>query len=351
MLRPGLPVWRRLLMLCTFGICFAGDTALACNPNEECHTCLIHNPFGGCIQGGNDPLCEARKSACRKLPPEISSPILSPAELINRCISNALNCPKEVINRFPLQIARPLVDAYVNAMERQAQGRWKSLPAAFVKEFGEDYSEVDLNQVRYAENINTGHGQNMTLCYEVFLTGHADFSQRSDLELMLHELTHTVQCVKRGGVDPFLNEYLLHGAGAIIAAGGRFGIHDNINFEQDANSHARDVINRFGWRFVIENSCSHPVRFAINYKNVNGSWETNYWWTFSPGERSALLQGSEYIHSNNGIWYWYAHSTDDDTVWTGNDDYESIGGSTVGFRIKDQSGQVLQNFSARLTCN
>lgn len=40
--------------------------AMACDPNEECSGCLIHNPFGGCIQYGNDPLCELRKAACQQ---------------------------------------------------------------------------------------------------------------------------------------------------------------------------------------------------------------------------------------------------------------------------------------------
>src|SRR5262252_174202 len=53
------------------------ETALAgCDPNEECSRCLlsrpsVHIPFnsgntGGCIQHGNDPICEARKAACRQ---------------------------------------------------------------------------------------------------------------------------------------------------------------------------------------------------------------------------------------------------------------------------------------------
>lgn len=39
-------------------------SAYACDPNESCNRCLVHNPFGGCVQYGNDPVCEARKAAC-----------------------------------------------------------------------------------------------------------------------------------------------------------------------------------------------------------------------------------------------------------------------------------------------
>ena len=30
---------------------------------RECNTCLIRNPFGGCIARGNDPACEAAKAS------------------------------------------------------------------------------------------------------------------------------------------------------------------------------------------------------------------------------------------------------------------------------------------------
>jgi hypothetical protein len=36
-----------------------------CNQTDECHACLLRSPFGNCIQEGNDPLCEARKSTAR----------------------------------------------------------------------------------------------------------------------------------------------------------------------------------------------------------------------------------------------------------------------------------------------
>jgi hypothetical protein len=47
-------------------IIFASQIASACDPNEECSVCLLHNPFGGCIQSGNNPICEARKAICQQ---------------------------------------------------------------------------------------------------------------------------------------------------------------------------------------------------------------------------------------------------------------------------------------------
>ena len=40
--------------------------ARACNPDEGCNVCIVPNPFGGCVQYGNDPTCEARKAICQQ---------------------------------------------------------------------------------------------------------------------------------------------------------------------------------------------------------------------------------------------------------------------------------------------
>lgn len=47
--------------LTTF-FCFS---ALACDPNENCRECAIHNPWGGCIEYWNNPSCELRKKDCQ----------------------------------------------------------------------------------------------------------------------------------------------------------------------------------------------------------------------------------------------------------------------------------------------
>lgn len=50
--------------------CSAGEDRRDCSqPHDErsCSTCIIHNPFGGCIQYGNDPFCEGAKAAQNKI--------------------------------------------------------------------------------------------------------------------------------------------------------------------------------------------------------------------------------------------------------------------------------------------
>ncbi len=44
---------------------FAHPAVAECDPSISCSICILRNPMGGCLQQGSDPLCEARKSACR----------------------------------------------------------------------------------------------------------------------------------------------------------------------------------------------------------------------------------------------------------------------------------------------
>ncbi len=62
-------------MVVVLGLCSAfmmsTPASAACNPDEECHRCLLHRPSpplgdGGCIQEGKDPVCEARKAVCQQ---------------------------------------------------------------------------------------------------------------------------------------------------------------------------------------------------------------------------------------------------------------------------------------------
>jgi hypothetical protein len=46
---------------------FSIGWAVACDPNEDCSPRCLVSAFGACVQRGNDPTCEARKSACRAL--------------------------------------------------------------------------------------------------------------------------------------------------------------------------------------------------------------------------------------------------------------------------------------------
>ena len=59
----------KLLKISTFALSFwvvsLIQPAYACDPYEDCSTCL-NNQVGGCIKYGNDPACEIRKAGCQQ---------------------------------------------------------------------------------------------------------------------------------------------------------------------------------------------------------------------------------------------------------------------------------------------
>src|SRR5262249_54747679 len=73
-------VWPALLTLLIVGATIAlpiENSAFACDPTEDCSRCLA-SAFGHCITYGNDPLCEARKQACRQAAPPALPPSANP---------------------------------------------------------------------------------------------------------------------------------------------------------------------------------------------------------------------------------------------------------------------------------
>jgi hypothetical protein len=339
-----------LSVLCVAALLLFGraPVAVQCDPNEECHKCMVSNPFGGCILYGNDPECEIRKAACQRgipVPPPPTIP--NPVDQLSACIRDPQHCPEHIIRANPIAVGQPIVRGYIDDLRRQAGGRWRSLPDEFIGEFASQYPQINLARVRYANNIDTKHGQSMTLCYEVFLAETFDDSERSSLQHMLHELYHTVQCVNRGGVGPFVDEYLLHGAGTIVQTG-RLDVHDDIDHERDAESRARSIIGAFGWPFEIENSCPATIRLLVRLKDTSGNWVTHGWYTFDGGERAQLISDGRYLHSDNAYWYYYAMEVDGSREWAG--DHEiSFGNKTYQTRqVYEQ--EPGENMGRRLTC-
>ena len=59
----------KLLKISTFALSFwvvsLIQPAYACDPYEDCSTCL-NNQVGGCIKYGNDPACEIRRAGCQQ---------------------------------------------------------------------------------------------------------------------------------------------------------------------------------------------------------------------------------------------------------------------------------------------
>lgn len=99
-----------------------------------------------------------------------------------------------------------------------------------------------------------------------------------------------------------------------------------------------------GYYFHVENKCHKTVKLALIYKPVNGEWKTEYWYYFPPN-KLGRLKG---ITSKSSIFYIYAISKDESSIWGGSDISEEIDGKKIGMKkINDEHG--LRNIL--LNCN
>jgi hypothetical protein len=327
----------------------AGEVAAqACDPNEECNRCLA-SAFGHCITHGNDPICEARKAACRTpvVGPAITAPgtplgpggVLGPGgpgvgpitgEDIKFCFSSPGACPARVLSSALYSQLAPIVDQYIGFLENQGNGRWQGIPSEISTKISQYYPNDNLSAVRLAMNINTIHGQAITIGNDIFFPRTLDLTDRGDIQILLHELEHVGQYARRGGVRPFLAEYIAKIPGKIIAERS-FQIHDELDIEQAAITKSQQVIDSYyGWNFYLLNNCSHPISFALHYKDADNNWNTVGYWAANPNQGFQLADNNVPLHSTNGIFYIYAESTDDSgKVWAGNSDNADDATETV----------------------
>lgn len=110
--------------------------------------------------------------------------------------------------------------------------------------------------------------------------------------------------------------------------------------QQQRESASRNTI-------AFKNSCSRPLRVAINFKNLQNQWETKAWYILSPGQ-SARLNG---VDTKNRYLYYYAETTDgSNIVWQGNDTSQTIGGRVYNM-LQIDTGPSVVNWTQNLTCN
>jgi Domain of unknown function (DUF4157) len=350
--RAFIPIITLAIILCV------SCRANACNPNEECSKCIA-SAFGHCIQHGNDPVCEARKAACRVAPPIVDIPgsPLAPSpltpETVQHCVANPGHCPAELLARVTYQYIRPIVELYISYLMNQANGHWQSLGSHFIDEIQRFYS-VDLRQVRFATGINTVHGQAITIGNNVFFPYDLDLSSDSDAALMYHELEHVVQYANRGGVEPFLAEYVLKSGGEILARRS-FNVHDNVDLEHAAIDKASEVSKRvlYGLEFQMTNSCSHTIDVYIDYLNVpDASWHVTGYWRIAPSKKTFLEDNGQRLHSRNRKFAVYAEFIDHSYAWSG-DLPETVeeNGKTYKFRLVDESSGNISSLGYDFTCS
>lgn len=310
---------------------------------EECSRCLV-SVFGKCQVRGNDPVCEARKAACyatdgkSSLPGSPTGPggILGrggpiPRDVLDDCLRKPLECPATVVERLTAQQLLQVLQPYLASLQLQANGKWQALDQDFISLYQTHFS-TDLRLVRYATNIDTGHGQAITIGNEVYFPDEFELAGRQAHELMFHELEHVVQYTNRGGVDRFLLEYIAKAAGKIMSTG-TLDVHDIIDIESSAITKGNQLVNsRYGYDFYIKNSCDRTIRVALNYLHYSGDWRLEGWWEFEPGQADYIDSDTDlYVHTSNSIYEIYAYSIDGRYQWPGNV-RRNLGGETYLFR-------------------
>lgn len=251
------------------------DASFSCDPNESCNRCLV-SVFGGCQHRGNDPLCEARKKACQipVVGPIVTAPGMPmgpggiagpggpgigpvPGESLKSCFSNPSGCPSEIASNLAYSTVAPIVDQYIQFLERQGDGRWLGIPPGIINAISSQYPEINLSNVRYATGINTAHGQAITIGNSIFFPGELNLNNAYDQILLFHELEHVVQYQRRGGIRQFLAEYIFKVPCKIIQMRS-FNVHDFIDIEQAAIAKSNIVYD-----FVTRTFSAQPAYYCV----------------------------------------------------------------------------------------
>jgi uncharacterized membrane protein len=151
-------------------------------------------------------------------------------------------------------------------------------------------------------------------------------------------LEHSVQYAARGGIEPFLSEYLTKSLGQVIAKRS-FSIHDYIDIENAAINKSNQVskaVEDMGWTFHLYNNCQYPMTVAVDYMDDSGQWNTMGYWNIAGKTDTSLADSSNVIiHTNNALYYYYAESPDHNLLWAGDHNFTvQSDGRTLGFEQK-----------------
>ena len=108
------------------------------------------------------------------------------------------------------------------------------------------------------------------------------------------------------------------------------------------------VENR-GFKIKVKNICHHQIRVAVHYKNTQGSWVTDSWWTFAPNQSGNLVSGDQPLLTGDSRIYYYAETTDRSNIaWSGDKISTYIGFKKYGMReYLDYDGDTY----LELNCN
>lgn len=232
-----------------------------------------------------DPGC--RGDICRAVQPvaseadrtirNVARELSKSPEAIRECLGNVPRCANEILSA-PIAM---LAQAYIDNLYRQAENNVFPFSEEFIN-LAQPYYEVDLRGVTYSDNINTGHGMTVAYCDRIFFNHSGNlWNNKNELNLVLHEIEHLVQCQKRGR-RTFLAEYILKGA-VDIAKNGRFNIHDIHDFEVSAAAKANNLTDIL-WNKIQNREVPMPAGVQVSMPtDAQDPWNRS---TTSPGFQS-----------------------------------------------------------------
>lgn len=230
-----------------------GDLDLACKQREGQLNLPLSTPRIDPECRGD--LCRAAQGAGQEVGRTIDNvarELGKSPQTIQECLSNVQRCANEIMSA-PVAL---LAQAYIEGLYRQSEGRVQSFSPQWIA-LTQQYYDVDLRGVTFAENIDTGHGQTVAYCDRIFFThSGSPWTDKNELFLTLHEMEHLVQCQKRGR-RTFLTEYLLKGL-VDIGKHGTFNVHDLHDFEIAADAKANSLTDKL-WNEIQSARRSSPM--------------------------------------------------------------------------------------------
>ncbi|HWP91243.1 MAG TPA: hypothetical protein VNN20_03460 [Thermodesulfobacteriota bacterium] len=337
-----------IIVICLCNIPISQQTyAVDCNTdcNRHCKNVFIK---GGCITA-----CEAEKAISRNS--GCGGVVLTP--------SNP-DFDKTISSWLRQGLTPPMVREYFVYLERQGDGTWKRLPQRLHEILIFEYVKSNLRSVKYAESVNTVHGQHITVGDNIYFIrpinlnycnlNEVKVDKECDLHLLLHELEHTSQYAVHGGKEAFVVKYLLNGA-IEIGRNGSFNVHDAINLEQDAENKADRIIqkiwNQWSLRPVlIQNQCRYPVRLSLFYLNQFGNWVAEGWWNFNPDQQFFLSVSGTRIATRDSRFDYYAEIPGKGISW-GGDKYRKFDGKMLPMRERKFGVDSDGNYKFSIACN
>jgi hypothetical protein len=170
-------------------------------------------------------------------------------------------CPAQILATIGYDTVRPILENYIAYLRKQAWSNLYPIDGSIIGAMQRFYS-VDLHAVRYATNINTIHGANITIGNTIYFTRNMNFGDRNDEWTLSHELEHVVQYANRGGVQPFLAEYVLKAGGSILRGGNSIYMHDNIDLESAANAKANQVMAAINYYQPYQPADHFPLEYS-----------------------------------------------------------------------------------------